>query len=147
MRARALHALTGAAVAWLAVSTVHAAPVQQRGIFVYSTLCVGTEDEAGEQFVVMRLASGPVVTYTYAEGPVMAPVLAYGSNAEIDDRTGKVHFRFELVDSPSGKPETIEFRGTITAELLTLTRERGPELRLPRSPEVRDKLPRCARGA
>ena len=139
--------LMAIAVAGLTASAARAVPLQHRGVFVYSTLCGGAEDDAGEQFVVMRLASGPMVAYTYAEGPVMAPLFAYGPNAQVDDRSGKVHFRFQLVDSPSGRPETIEFRGTMTEKLLTVTREGGPELRLPRSSEARETVPRCVRGA
>jgi len=120
-----------------------ATPIQHRGIFVYSTLCHGEEGDGGEEFVVMLLASGPMVTYEYTEGAKMTPLLASGPDVKINYGTGKVLFRFSLLDSPTGKPEMIEFSGTITDERLTLKRQGQSEIHLPRIIREKEKIPTC----
>ena len=55
------------------VSAVSAAPVQHRGVFIYSTLCSGEEDDAGQQFVIMRLPDESLSVQREGEPPLTLP--------------------------------------------------------------------------
>lgn len=108
---------------------------------MYSSLCAGEEDAHGEQIVLILGPEGASAIYTYAEGAIMAPLLAYGPNVKIDDRTGHVVLKFENYDVPPDanvKPEAYLIEGTISDEVLIVGSKKLPRIRTPSK-----ELPKC----
>ena len=138
------------ALVFLGLETMaDATPLPHRGIFVYSTLCTGDEDEHGEQVVLMLMASDlNIATLVYTEGAIMEPLIASGPNVKFNEQTGEVTLRFPLIHSPTGKPEAIVLTGTVTDEMLSVkgNENRSGNLKLPRARQSRVKIPRCGEG-
>lgn len=114
------------------------------GVFVYSSLCMRPEDPGGAQIVLVRGAAGNMAIFSRTEGPIMAPVLAYGPDVKIDERSGHVSLRF--VDPEFGKDGIFQFEGTVSDDALDIVSQGWlGHLHLPRIPSVPGKLPRCGK--
>jgi hypothetical protein len=148
MRMKRSIAATMALVALILGTIASATPLPHRGIFLYSTLCVGEEDEYGVQVVLMLMASDlNIATLVYTEGAIMEPLIASGPNVKFNEQTGEVTLRFPLIHSPTGKPETKVFTGSATDELLSVRDEYGQDLKLPRVRQAREKIPHCSEAS
>ena len=108
------------------------------GIFVYSSLCQGSEDPAGKEIVLIRDYTGETAIYTRTEGPIMAPLTAYGPNVQIDDRTG--HFTMRFVDADLGDAGVYLLEGTLSDQELDIGGEKLPRVRT-----MVSKLPACGK--
>jgi hypothetical protein len=114
-----------------------AAPLPRFGIFVYSSLCSTPEDPSGTEIVLERSATGNVAIYTRTtEGPISAPLLAYGPDVKVDDRTGHITMRF--VEPELGRNGVFLLEGTVTDRLMEISGER-----IPRVTKIPETLPKC----
>jgi len=115
-------------------------PAPLRGVLVYSTLCQGSEDAGGEQVTIIRSPEGNTVVYEYTEGPIMAPLLAFGPNVDIDERTRRIRLSFMREDTN----EAVILQGTISDEALDIKESvTGRYLHLARLLQFAQKLPSC----
>jgi hypothetical protein len=119
------------------VNPLSAAPLPRFGIFVYSSLCTGAEDPGGAEIVLERSATGNVAIYTRTdEGPISAPLLAFGPNVKIDDRSGHITMRF--IDPDLGSTGVFVLEGTVTDRAMEVS-----GITIPRLLEFPTKLPTC----
>jgi hypothetical protein len=113
-----------------------AAPLPRFGIFVFSSLCTGPADPAGAEIILERSATGDVAVYTRTEGPISAPLLAYGPDVKVDDRTGRIRMRF--VDPEFGSDGVYVLEGTVTDQMMEISGQK-----LPRVTVFASKLSKC----
>ncbi len=138
---RALAMVCAAATLCMAAAS---AALPHTGIFVYSTLCSGPEDAGGAQVVLIREASHNSAIFTRTEGPIMAPLLAYGPDVKIDEPSGRVSLRF--VDPEFGKNGIFTFEGTVSEDALDISSDGWMgHLLLPHIRNLPGKLPACGK--
>jgi hypothetical protein len=112
------------------------------GVFVYSSLCRGSEDLHGVEIVLMREPTGTIAVYTRTEGAVLEPLLAYGPDVKIDDSTGHIHMRF--VDPAFEKDGIYLFEGVVSDDAMDVTSAGYVgRLRLPRRRTFEATLRAC----
>lgn len=118
-----------------------AAPLQQTGVFVYSSLCAGQQDAGGAEILLQRGPTGNMAVFTRTEGPIMAPLLAFGPDVIVNDRTGQVIMRF--TDRGLLNVSTYILEGTVTEQEISLASNIGGPVKLPRVTALESKLPMC----
>jgi len=119
------------------------APLPRAGVLVHSSLCAGLEDAEGGEVTLFRRPAGDSAVFTRMEGPIMAPLFAYGPNVKIDDRTGRISLRF--LDPELGKAGEYLLDGMITGQAMDVSSNISGQLKLPRLQVFAPKLPRCKR--
>jgi hypothetical protein len=141
MRNRILGVLV-VAMFWIAVPLA-AAPLPSSGIFVFSSLCHGEEDAGGNRIVIFREPLTTTAIYWRAEGAILEPLVAYGQDVKIDDRSGKISMRF--ADPAFGSAGVYVLEGSVSEEALVLDGQPTGPVRLPRVREFGQRLPACKR--
>jgi hypothetical protein len=142
MRYRTRRVIGGLLIISVATSLM-AASIPQAGVFVYSSLCSGPADPEGDEITLLRGAAGDTVIFTRTEGPIMAPLLAYGPDVKIDNVTGHIKVRF--LDPEWAKAGEYIFEGTVTEQVIELSRTVGGYIKLPRVRALSRKLAACKR--
>lgn len=126
------------------VATLCATPLGKVGVFAYSSLCHGAEDSGGAKIVLLRGPEGITAIYWRTEGPIMAPLFAYGPAITLDDRVGRISIHFVDPDVP-GPAKDIRITGSVSEEALTLSGDASRVIQLPRLKQIEVKLPECGR--
>ncbi|HTQ98873.1 MAG TPA: hypothetical protein VMH83_02740 [Candidatus Acidoferrum sp.] len=126
----------------LIAPVVCSTPLPATGAFVFSSLCSGEEDAGGDKVVLIRGPEGNSAVYWRTEGPILAPLLAFGPDVEIDDQHGTISMHFVDPDFP-GDAGKYELKGSVTAEELKLSSNVAGDIHLPRRLREDGKLPKC----
>ncbi len=141
MKASIRQLMIGTLTACGLATPLAAAPFPRAGVFVYSSLCEGPEDAGGAEIVLRRGPTSNMAIFTRTEGPIMAPLLAFGPDVKVDDRTGHITMRF--VDPEFGSAGTYLLEGTVTAQQMNLSSSIVGSIKLPRITAFELKLSAC----
>ena len=119
-----------------------ATPLPRYGLIVFSSLCTDfmTNDLNGDRLVLVRLPNSDVGYMEWGDGGFSSVPL---QNLKIDDKAGRISFRYSGYDDASGKDVMKNVASTISAESVGLVTWNGKPFRLHRSWKMNGKLPVC----
>jgi hypothetical protein len=131
----------GLVMALLLAVPADAKPLPRYGLFVFSSLCTDhmTSDLNGDRLVIVRL---PLHDFGYMEGGDGGFASVPLQDLKIDDKTGKISFRYR--DEDAKKPDAMKsIASTISAESVGLMSWNGKPFRLMRLQNPGQKFPIC----